>query len=168
MLQMNLIKNWRKTNLALAVFLVLMLVVPCGLGGHQSDRKQLAELPLAQAASFRIAPVGAFDGREMWFSYVTIWKNTQTHTDSLKDQSIFLKLCIYRLVTTRVKIEQSMIFVFDSHDHMILLFTEQTIFVTAWCILYTKCIKSMYTVDNILQYFIQWNIVQIHIISHSW
>lgn len=93
MLQLKPIKNVKKTHFFTTVVsflysrslrLVAWVVI-------STDRKQLAVLPLAQAASFHIAPVGAFEGREMRFSNVTIWKKTQTRTNSSKDQRLFFK-----------------------------------------------------------------------------
>lgn len=109
MLQLNPIKNGRKTNFIPTVVSCLYsrLLRFVAWVVISTDRKQLAVLPLAQAASFRIAPVGAFEGRETWFSNVAIWKKTQTRTDSWKDQRLFLSsVSIYRLVTPQVKIEQ--------------------------------------------------------------
>lgn len=50
----------------------------------RADRKQLAGLPLAHSASFRITPAGAMKHKETWaaswFSNVPIWKRTSHAT----------------------------------------------------------------------------------------
>ncbi len=55
----------------------------------REDRKQLAGLPLAHSASFRITPAGAMKHKETWaaswFSNVPIWKKTSHATLRIKE-----------------------------------------------------------------------------------